>query len=51
MKTKLFEKNFNLSQFSSGAQWCLTLCDPMDCSTLGLPDHHQLPEFTQTHVH
>jgi len=27
------------------------LCDPMDCSTLGLPVHHQLPEFTQTHVH
>ena len=30
---------------------CLTLCDPMDCSTPGLPVHHQLPEFTQTHVH
>ena len=30
---------------------CLTLCDPMDCSTLGLPVHHQLPEFTPTHVH
>ena len=29
----------------------LTLCDPMDCSTPGLPVHHQLPEFTQTHVH
>ena len=28
-----------------------TLCDPMDCSTPGLPVHHQLPEFTQTHVH
>ena len=37
-------------QFSSVAQLCLTLCDPMDCSTLGLSVHHQLPEFTQTHV-
>ena len=37
--------------FSSVAQLCLTLCDPMDCSTPGLPVHHQLPEFTQTHVH
>ena len=36
---------------SSVAQSCLTLCDPMDCSTPGLPVHHQLPEFTQTHVH
>ena len=32
-------------------QSCLTLCNPMDCSTPGLPVHHQLPEFTQTHVH
>ena len=30
---------------------CLTLCDPMNCSMPGLPVHHQLPEFTQTHVH
>ena len=37
-------------QFSSVAQLCLTLCDPMDCSTPGLPVHHQLPEFTQTHA-
>ena len=37
--------------FSSAAQSCPTLCDPMDCSTPGLPVHHQLPEFTQTHVH
>ena len=36
---------------SSVAQSCLTLCDPMNCSTPGLPVHHQLPEFTQTHVH
>ena len=35
----------------SAAQSCPTLCDPMDCSTAGLPDHHQLPESTQTHVH
>ena len=32
-------------------QLCLTLCDPVDCSTPGLPVHHQLPEFAQTHVH
>jgi len=38
-------------QFSSVAQSCPTLCDPMNCSTLGLPVHHQLLEFTQTHVH
>ena len=38
-------------QFSSVAQSCPTLCDPMNCSTPGLPLHHQLLEFTQTHVH
>ena len=38
-------------QFSSVTQLYLTLCYPMDCSTLGLPVHHQLPEFTQTHAH
>ena len=37
--------------FSSVAQSCPTLCDPMNCSMPGLPVHHQLPEFTQTHVH
>ena len=37
-------------QFSSVAQLCLTLCDPMDCRTPGLPVHHQLLEFTQTHA-
>jgi len=41
----------SVSQFSSVAQLCLTLFDPMNLSTLGLPVHHQLPEFTQTHVH
>ena len=38
-------------QFISVAQSCPTLCDPMDCSTPGLPVHHQLPELTQIHVH
>ena len=38
-------------QFSSVNQSCSTLCNPMNCSTPGLPAHHQLPEFTQTHVH
>ena len=38
-------------QFSSVAQSCPTLCDPMNCSTPGLPVYHQLPEFTQIHVH
>ena len=38
-------------QFSSVAQSSPTLCDPMNRSTLGLPVHHQLPEFTRTHVH
>ena len=38
-------------QFSSVAQSCPTLCDSMDCSTPGLPVHHQIPEFTPTHVH
>ena len=38
-------------QFGSVAQSCPTLCDPMNRSTPGLPVHHQLPEFTQTHVH
>ena len=39
------------AQFSSVAQSCPTLCDPMNRSMPGLPVHHQLPEFTQTHVH
>ena len=38
-------------QFSSVAQSCPTLCEPMDCSMPGLPVYHQLPELTQTHVH
>ena len=41
-----------ISQFSSVQSLSrLTLCDPVNCSTPGLPVHHQLPEFTQTHVH
>ena len=39
------------NQFSSVAQSCPTLCDPMNRSTPGLPVHHKLPEFTQTHMH
>ena len=38
-------------QFSSVTQLCPTLCNPMNCSMPGLPVHHRLPEFTQTHVH
>ena len=38
-------------QFSSVAQSCPIICDPMNCSTPGLPVYHQLPEFTQTHIH
>ena len=41
---------FSSVQFSSVTQSCLTLCDPMNCSMPGLPVHHQLPEFTQTHA-
>ena len=41
----------NSVQFSSVTQSCLTLCNPMDCSTPGFPVHHQLLESTQTHVH
>ena len=46
------QKQYRVSsvQFSSFAQWCLTLCNPMDCSMAGLPVHHQLPGFTQIHV-
>ena len=40
-----------LVQFGSVTQSCPTLCNPMNCSTPGLPVHHQLQEFTHTHVH
>ena len=46
------QQNFQHNvQFSSVTQSCPTLCDPMNLSTPGLPVHHHLPEFTQTHVH
>ena len=41
---------FGIVQFSSVTQSCLTICDSMDCNMPGLPVHHQLLEFTQTHV-
>ena len=46
-----FSLFFSSVQIISVAQLCLTLCDPMNRSTPGLPVHHQLPEFTQTHIH
>ena len=46
-----FPSSRSMFQFSSVAQLCLTLCDPMNRSTPGLPVHHQLLELTQTHVH
>ena len=45
------ESKYLLVQFSSVTQLCPILCDPMDCSTPGLPVHHPLPGFTETHVH
>jgi len=55
LKKVFQEKNqywfFQSVQFTSVAQRCLTLCDPMNRSTPGLPVNHQLLEFTQTHVH
>ena len=42
---------YTIVQFSSASQSCPTLCDPLDCSTPGLPVHQKLPKFTQTHVH
>ena len=47
----LFSRYLSLVQFSSATQMCLTHCNPMDCSTPGLPVHHQLLELTQIHVH
>ena len=48
---KKLETELPSVQFSSVAQLCPTLCDPMNRSMPGLPVHHHLPEFTQTHVH
>ena len=45
------KKDFSDFRFSSAAQSCLTLCDPMDCSTPGFPVHHQFLELAETHVH
>ena len=51
-KTKIMASGHISSvQFSSVAQSCPTLCDPMNCSTPGFPVHHQLPEFFQNHIH
>ena len=46
----LAQRYFSSVQFSSVAESCPTLCHPMNCSMPGFPVHHQLPEFTQTHV-
>jgi len=52
MRTKATMKvTCDFLQFSSVTQSCLPLCDPMNCSTPGLPVHHELLEFTQTHVY
>ena len=48
---KIGNEHFYKAHFSSVPQSCPTLCDSMDCSTLGFPVHHQLLELTQTHVH
>ena len=47
----IYMVEYSVSSVSSVAQLCPTLCNLMNCSTPGLPVHHQLPEFTQTHVH
>ena len=47
----LYSSSFPLSCCCSVTQSCLTLCNPMDCSTIGLPIFNCLPEFAQTHVH
>ena len=51
LKLRGWKNIFHAVQFSSVTQLCPTLCDPMNCNTPGLPVHHQLPEFTQTHVY
>ena len=50
-KRKKKKKQKEVIQFSSVTQSCLILFNPINCSTPGLPVHHQLPEFTQTHIH
>ena len=49
--TYTFIRIYTIPDPFSSAQSCLTLCDPMNRSTPGLPVHHQLLEFTQTHIH
>ena len=49
--TCLFLKIYKISFSSVQSLNCVRLCDPINCSTPSLPVHHQLPEFTQTHVH
>ena len=52
--TQSYTHNYTMIRLLASVQFsqsCLTLCDPMDCSTPGLPVHGQLPEFTQTNVH
>ena len=51
MHKKIHYDSIYMRYFSSVAQLCPTLCDPVDCSIPGLPVYHLLPEFTQTHVH
>ena len=51
LNTHFSKEDISSVQLSSVAQLCWTLCDPMNHSTPGLPIHHQLPVFTQTHVH
>ena len=46
-----WKKSYDKALFNLVVQSCLTLCDPMDCSTPGLPVHHKLPELVQVHVH
>ena len=50
-RKRIYTKIFSEIQFSSVAQSCLTLCNPMDCSMPGFPIHHQLLKLAQTHVH
>ena len=50
-KLVLLKRKNKIKTVSSVAQLCLTLCDPMNRNMPGIPVHHQLPEFTQSHVH
>ena len=50
-QANIYDTIISINVLSSVAKSCPTLCDPMNCSTPGLPVHHQLLEFTQTHIH